>query len=367
MVRGINFRVRLSRLFILHIVVLCSNLSVAGEKNSSPEKKEFQHWAAFPAIAYNAETGLLLGGLLVHFIEPVNPNDRTSTIDLLLTTTSKQQYSLMLSPNFYLKNNSYHIEAFAEVKYWPANYYGIGSDSPDEPAKYEATDREIRLAMERKFFDSIYVGGIYHYKDESHVLEASPLFDAGVTGADGGVQSGLGLIFSYDSRDKVNDARKGLYFKYTGIEYGSSLNSDYRYTSQELKLYKYLTLHGKAGLALGGYLRSSRGEVPFRSLSTPDGIRILRGIERGRYRDRDLLALQAAYRFPLAARWGAVVFADTTQLANTLADLSSQEWKSSIGAGLRWALNPVERLNVRLDVSYVENQPGLVLEIRDAF
>ena len=42
-------------------------------------------------------------------------------------------------------------------------------------------------------------------------------------------------------------------------------------------------------------------------------------------------------------------------------------WKYSVGGGLRYALNPAERFNIRLDLSWVDSGFGVVLNIREAF
>lgn len=353
---------------MLKTLVLLLLLISTGVIAQESKKHEFQEWAYFPAIAYNAETGTLLGGLAVQFFEPDNSHERTSSIDYLLTATENEQYSFFMAPNFYLKNNSYHIEGMFEVKEWVANYYGVGNNTDDTAEVYNSSDLESKLITEVEIMSSFYLGGMLHYKKEDLVPEAGgDLETLGVTGFDGGVQTGLGVVLTYDTRDNTNDARKGSHIKYTYLNYLDTLGSDFEYYLNEIKFYKYLTVNDHHGLVVGGYVRSARGEIPFRSLSSPDGIRVLRGIENGRYRDRDLVSLQTEYRFPIYPRWGSVVFLDLAQVAHDVSDIRSDEWKTSIGAGLRWAINPQEKLNLRLDVSYVDENIGLVLEIRDAF
>jgi hypothetical protein len=111
----------------------------------------------------------------------------------------------------------------------------------------------------------------------------------------------------------------------------------------------------------------ARAQIPFRELNSPDGGSLLRGIEFGRYRDRDMAGLQAEYRFPIAGRWGAVLFAETAQVAHAIDQPTIDGWKYSLGGGIRFALNPGERFNMRLDLSFVDGGMGFTLNFRDAF
>ena len=121
------------------------------------------------------------------------------------------------------------------------------------------------------------------------------------------------------------------------------------------------------GLALGGKVNLARGNIPFTELNSPDGVTLLRGIENGRYRDRDMAGLQTEYRFPIVGRWGGVVFAETAQVAHELDELTMDGWKYSVGTGIRYALNPDERFNFRMDISFVDGGLGLALNFREAF
>lgn len=79
-------------------------------------------------------------------------------------------------------------------------------------------------------------------------------------------------------------------------------------------------------------------------------------------------AFHSEFRYPIYQKWGGTVFAETAQVAEESSDLESNAWKYSIGGGLRYALNPSERFNIRLDLSYVDSRfrpcfkyPGSIL------
>ena len=70
------------------------------------------------------------------------------------------------------------------------------------------------------------------------------------------------------------------------------------------------------------------------------------------FRDRHFVATQLEYRFPLWWRFGAVAFAGIGDVFGPSSDLSIQNLKYSVGTGLRFVVDPAERLNVRLDYGY---------------
>jgi outer membrane translocation and assembly module TamA len=99
------------------------------------------------------------------------------------------------------------------------------------------------------------------------------------------------------------------------------------------------------------------------------GDQLLRGYYGGRFRDQDLLALQAEYRMPVWWRLGAVGFVAAGQVAPKLDDLGLDRFKPAAGLGLRFLLSPEEGLNIRADYGWgfdVESS-GFYLSIGEIF
>jgi hypothetical protein len=337
--------------------------------NSESKKDDFQKWALFPIISSSAETGLMLGGLAVRFFEPPSPDIRTNSIDFMVFGSMKEQYNAIVAPNLYFKDELYHLKFTMAGALWPANYYGIGNDThKDNKEKYESTSFSTLLLFERKFEDKIYIGANYFISyEELDIEEDGALESNDILGAKDGLNSGPGIAVTLDTRDNENDARSGSFINFRSNWFSPAFGGDYTFEKYEIFLGRYIPIAKVTGLALGGQINLTRGDIPFTGLNSPDGVKILRGIENGRYRDRDMAALQVEYRFPIANRWGAALFAETAQVAHKIGDLTMDGWKYSLGTGIRYALNPSERFNLRLDVSFVDDGFGLVLNIREAF
>jgi hypothetical protein len=367
------------KVIILLILVsfIPGRLCAEGSQNSSEtqaaiqteQKEEFQEWGLFPVIAGNTETGLQLGALAIRFIQPDHPESRTSTIDFIAFGTTNSQYYAKIAPDIYFGSGKYHANALFSGSLWPANFYGIGNNtSKDNKEPYESTDFNVAFLLERKLRNIFYAGVLYQYDNSEIETESSSLhFNDSLTGAEGGVRSGLGFSLSIDTRDNINDPRSGTFINFQPKYFEDVFGSDFNYRTVQFHMNYYHLITDETGLAFKGYIRMTRGDIPFQDLSSPDGTDVLRGIEYGRYRDRDLASFQAEYRYSIYKKWGGTFFLETAQVADELSDLDIGGWKSGAGAGLRYALNQREKLNVRLDISYVDSGFGIVLSNREAF
>ena len=327
-------------------------------------QEKSRRWAILPVVASSAETGLQLGAFGAYF--PTPGNNRPSSLNTALIASFKGQYQAIFSPDLYLSGNRYHIEGFLIVRKWPANHYGIGNDTPDMPAEYDARGTELLFTPQRRFKKNIFIGPYYHLAWEDVDIRNPSAF-AGLAGARGGRASGLGVWAVYDTRDNPNAPRTGHFFRYTGIVYRTLTGSDFPYQVQTFELRTYLPSGDAGTLALSSYLRQATGTVPFRELSTPDGTFTFRGIEKGRYRDRYVLTLQSEYRLDLPHNFGLTTFAELAQVSPDLGTLGLNRFKTSFGLGLRYAINPEQRFNLRVDTSWTDGTFGLTVNAREAF
>lgn len=321
-------------------------------------------WAFLPVIASSTETGIQLGAFGAYF-PPKNKN-HPSSINLVGVGSLKGQYQLALAPDFYWDDNRYHLEGFVTWRKWPANHYGIGNDTPNVFSEYEARGMEVYLIPQRRYGDYFYIGPYLRLFWEDVEVEQQADF-IGLRGVTGGRAVGLGVWAAYDRRDNPNAARRGIFARYTSILYRDLWGSDFGYQVQTFEARYYMPMAEQSVLALASYFRHADGRVPFRDLSTPDGSFIFRGIEKGRYRDRHILTLQSEFRFPVTGKWGGTVFAEVAQVASRLEDFSASRFKNSVGIGFRYALNPDQKFNLRVDTNWVDGAFGLTINAREAF
>ncbi len=224
------------------------------------------------------------------------------------------------------------------------------------------------ITIERRFLDSLVLDFTGLYKSEDIQVEGGGMLSSGnVPGTGDGEYVGIGLAGGYDTRDNTNAPGAGNLARYEHIRYDKDIGSDLDFSIQTWDLRHYQTISGDSVLAFAAHMRNARGEIPFRYLSSPDGTLILRGIENGRYRDKNLLAFQSEYRFPIKWKFSGAAFVEVAQVAGELKDMEAGDFKYSLGGGLRYALNPEQRFNIRLDIGWVDDGIGVIVNIREAF
>lgn len=339
----------------------------ADMKKVEMEEKQ-QRWAAFPILASSTETGFMYGGMLFHFLPVDEPGQQASTIDLMAFATTEDQYQVILSPNLLFDNNRYRLNLSLIYSSWEANYYGIGNDSPDEEEEYQADSIGANFTIERKFYDQFVAGVTGSYASEEITTEAGGMLQTeNIAGSSDFAYAGLGAKAGYDTRDNTNAPNSGALATLESMWFDDSLGSDYDFDIQSLDLRYFVPVREEKVLALSALMMEAHGEVPFRLLPSPDGTRLLRGIEKGRYRDRILVGVQSGYRFPVWKRFSGALFAEAAHVANDYSDIEFSSFKTSIGLGIRYALNPEQRFNIRADIAWVDGGVGVVINVREAF
>jgi outer membrane protein assembly factor BamA len=159
----------------------------------------------------------------------------------------------------------------------------------------------------------------------------------------------VGII---DTRDNIINPYKGRYAEFSSYFFLPQLKSTFSFQTINATYQQYWQIRPKHILALQAKGRFTFGSVPFLDLSTLGNDDILRGYPKNRFRDRHFMATQVEYRFPLWWRFGAVAFAGVGDVFGPSSDLNFQNLKYSVGTGLRFVVDPAERLNIRLDYGY---------------
>jgi outer membrane protein assembly factor BamA len=220
---------------------------------------------------------------------------------------------------------------------------------------------------------SFYVGFI---ADAQHVdvegVEASPGGGTdNVPGAEGGRTIGVGGTLNWDTRDNAVDAREGGFYQLRVMTWQDWTLSEYELTRLSVDLRHFFPLDddGAAGHTIGVqlYTELNAGDVPFHQMARLGGELLMRGYFEGRYRDKDMLAAQVEYRFPIVWRFRGVAFAAVGDVASEMTEFDFGGLEVSGGAGLRFSLNEQERLNVRADLGIGIDTWGAYVGISEAF
>jgi outer membrane protein assembly factor BamA len=219
------------------------------------------------------------------------------------------------------------------------------------------------------FFGRTSGGAVYDlYNSDIVDKRSNPNLTTGdVRGVDGGVSSGLGFSWTWDTRDHVFYPTHGGYHQLKGVYYGQWLGGTFDFNRYEFDFRRYQALDPNKVLAFQLFVQHVAGTPPFYELPALGGQRIMRGYYQGRYRDDTLFATQIEYRTHLYKRLGGVAFAAVGDVGSRLPDVQIRELKTSLGVGGRFLFNKAENVNLRADIGWGRGTSGVYFGLEEAF
>ncbi len=324
---------------------------------SSP-KEPLRAFRLFPAPFYTPETSI--GAAMVtafYFRFADHPDARTSSNTSLLGATLNKQFSLTDRGDFFFGDNAYYLFYLAQARLWPDSYYGIGNDTLKEHReRFENQSIYLTARFQKQFLTSWYFGPYLEtrYYHPTALEKNGQLVTGTIPGAETNLLGAVGLALSWDTRSSSTFPLSGIFH-----EFWTGWNQDlrggpYNAMRADLDLKKYASLSDDHVFAFR--LRAATtfgppGNQPFTAMSPLGGEKRLRGIVEPRYRDRSSIFSIAEYRLQVSRRWGAAAFAGLGQAASDLLSLRIGGFHPTAGAGIRYAIIPEERVNLRLDVA----------------
>ncbi len=352
--------------------LLISFLNVKGQIDTL-KVPQTHNVLVLPVIARSIETNWSFG-IANSFTFHLNPKDkyvRTSNIQALALYSLRKQFIVAINGSIYFPGEKYIINQQLSYSYYPDKFWGLGNNSQDSSEEnYNYKQYYIYLHPQARVGNKIYLGLLYEFQRLFDVqYDSGGLFDKeNIYGRHGYHVSGLGASFTYDTRNNAFAPDKGVMLQFYFNHFANYFGSDYNYTNFVIDARKFLRTYQKQVLAIQALAFFNAGDVPLRSLALLGGANKMRGYYEGRYRDKNLVVIQTEYRLPLFWRFSGVAFGDIGNVSGNLSDMNFQYLKYSYGAGLRFALNPSEKLNLRLDYGIATGKSnGFYLQLGEAF
>lgn len=355
---------------VLIVLVLVNIYSGLAEKSDSTDTKNF-NVRVYPYFFYTPETQLALGAAAISYFR-TSPDTLTKLSKITLSGyySTRKQYYVVLRPEFYLKQNAYRLYLDANFGKFYDKFWGIGNNTPDiETVDYVRMVYGFQLNLQTRIYGNMKGGVILEIKNSTikDKKDNPYLLYGDVTGSDGGMNSGIGAAFSYDSRDNIFYPGHGGFLEFQAIVFEEMLGGDFNFRRYLVNYRQYATMVHNHILALQLYGDFTSGVVPFYELPALGGQNTMRGYFLGRYRDKQYLMAQVEYRTILWWRLGMVGFLGVGDVAPQLSALRMDELKYSVGVGIRFVLDAKEKLNVRMDIGFGKNTAGLYFAIEEAF
>jgi outer membrane protein assembly factor BamA len=326
----------------------------------------------FPFVFYTPETKIGFGGTVITMfrLSESGTQAQPSSISPIFVYTQKKQLIAMLGTELYLGSGRYRVNAEVGYSRFPNTIWGIGNDTPDDLEEdYTPRVFNANVQFQRRVAPGWYLGGLIEFAHRRLIeTDSLGLLEAGqLPGTeDGRILSG-GLLITWDTRDNTVYPRNGGYRQLMASKNDSAFGSDYEYSRYSLDVRQYVSVSPGHVLALRGLGVATVGTQPFDVMPQLGGEELLRGYYGGRYRDRNLIALQAEYRAHVWKRFGAVGFVSTGRVSRDLSDMDFSGFKHTVGFGLRFLLAPDEGLNLRADWGFGNGSSGFYLGMGEVF
>jgi len=295
---------------------------------------------------------------------------RTSNVEGLGLYTQRNQFVSALQFNIFFPGERYILRWRNTYSYFPDMFWGYGNNTPDSAGeRYDFRQVFIHPQLMRKIYRDFYVGVTYEMQ---HVFNFNYIPDGifdqqHVTGRYGGTVSGLGLVFTWDSRNNAFSSTQGSYIQWQIVDFNNCIFSDFNYTSMLVDIRKYISMRRRDVWGFNLISHMTFGDVPIRNMAILGGQEIMRGYYEGRFTDNQMVAAQTEYRLHVWRRFGMVAFLGYGKVMRDWRSFSVKDLKYSYGAGIRYAINKKEKLNLRLDYGLGEHTQALYFGVSETF
>jgi hypothetical protein len=359
--------------FVFIAVVAVLSFSFVCGQTPQNEKDSVRATSArvfpLPIFFYTPETGVAGGAAaLLIYRDSLAPRASSVTGDIIYT--QKKQIIVELSGDQYFDHGNYRLLSDILFQKYPNKFFGIGNATASgNEENYTPRSFLLKASLYARIFSRVSVGPMVRFESTSmNETEAGKLIASGTfIGSSGGFSSGLGFVANWDSRDNTFAAYSGSFYQVTALFYQKAFGSDFTYSDVQFELRHFYEVAAGQIFAVQAGGEFMGGDVPFQNLARFGGQNVMRGYFDGRYRDKHMVGIQAEYRLPVWWRLGLVGFAGVAQVTDQISHFGLKRFWFAGGAGVRFAWNPEERVNVRLDYGIGNNSDGMYITVTEAF
>lgn len=394
---------------IILLALIASNLhanqyndSISNDSTLILTKKELRkqkvaernlHYNILGGPSYSPDFGLLVGGsaLMTFSMAPSDSTLQRSVVPVALAFMFDGGINLFSKPQLFFKHDRFRIFGKFSYKNTVENFYGIGYETnknyirSDSTSQYRYSGIQInpwflfRLGKSN-FFAGPQIDINYdHFTNPAKHLTEENTYIAAGGNSEGytNFNSGLGFLFTYDSRDVPANAYKGIYLDFRGMMYHKIFGSDRNFYRLELDYRQYKEVGKRKVIAWTAQSKNVFGNhIPLTQYALTGSPFDLRGYYQGQYRDKSSHIVLAEYRQMFNTdkeNW----------LKRVISHLGFTAWAGcgfmgprpaqiegvlpNYGLGLRIEVQP--RMNVRLDLgkNTVNNQTLFYFNMTEAF
>lgn len=318
--------------------------------------------------SYSPATSVGIGGTAsgLYSWDRSDPTLPKSNVSLFANVSLTGLFSVGLRGNNFLPEEKYRLDYQLMFYTNPSDFWGIGYDNGCMDSN-KGEYRRVKIQFKPNFLirinKSIYMGPMADVQwVNSYRWERPELLD----GQDKAiVNTGLGLNFTYDTRDFVLNAFEGQYIRLEQMFYPSFFGNTYDFNYTD---FTFCTYHQvwKGGVVAGElHTLFNYGEVPWTMMAQVGVVGRMRGYYEGRYRDRNMMEAQVELRQHIKGRSGIAVWVGAANVFRNFDHIQLRETLPNYGVGYRWEFK--KRVNIRFDLGFTRDKPNFSFNINEAF
>jgi outer membrane protein assembly factor BamA len=242
-------------------------------------------------------------------------------------------------------------------------FFGIGrqSDTGDR-STYHLRDTAYEGRLSYRLTDHVTAGALGGWL-------ASDVESAWTTGEALSYLQG-GAFLEFDYRDEPENPRAGGHYTVDWTSFQNRGLRQYGFGRYHIEVRQYFPFFNqRRGIAVRARTvltqTAPTQDVPFHLMPTLGGGDDLRGFDEFRFRDRNLVILNAEYRWEAFSGLDMALFVDAGQVAARARDFDLDNFKTAVGFGFRF--NTAKSVFLRADIGFSEEGARLFLKFSRAF
>ena len=295
----------------------------------------------------------------------------TSSVPTTITYSSIHSFIFSMGFTTFWLHDKLRINALMQYKASRDAYYGVGyvnalhTSFPDSTVFWRSfTIVQVRplWRLKKHFFAGLSLDfnqnvlwNINHHmqKDPNYINTGQYI-----------VNTGIGGILSYDTRDVPQNPYRGIYSSLIYTDYMSALggNTNFRALDFDNRFFIRLNKHKVRTLAINLRSRYDFGQVPFTSMISLGTSNDLRGFRFGQFRDYYMNYIITELRYKIykgggkPTRFGFVIWGGLGAIGDNFGSALFTQPLPDFGIGLRFEVQP--RLNLRIDFGIAPTPAG---------
>ena len=167
------------------------------------------------------------------------------------------------------------------------------------------------------------------------------------------------LILDYDSRDNIFYPASGSFAEFETQFARTGFGGSENYDLYAARGFTWIALARTLILGLRIDTKFSTGDIPFYAQPYVD----LRGVQKGRYQDRNAIATEAELRWDVTPRWSLLGFTGVGKAYGRLQSFSQAQNVQSVGAGFRYLIARKLGVSIGIDVAHSKDQNAFYIQV----